>query len=175
MSSKFWSKGPLFWLAATASFGLPMLTIDLGRATYGPPPDIRLFYTGSDTLAYLASLPTEIAHRYFWHEILDLGFMTAYTGLQVSLWASLTRANSVPWNLAAHLWPWMGGAFDSVETVGILALMALPGLPGREPLASIIATATPIKYFFLATSSAWIGWRSFRSSREANRPQSPAS
>jgi hypothetical protein len=114
--------------------------------------DVRLVYSGADALAYLDSLAPDARQRYFVHEMLDFGFMAAYTGMFVSAWRS---------HPLLVFWPWLPGLLDLVETSAIAWLLRFPQSESREQLAWVMSIATPLKYFFFYTALAWVLRRAF--------------
>jgi hypothetical protein len=104
--------------------------------------DMRLHYGAAEALAFLEELGPAGRTEYFVHECIDLVFIVAYT---VLLWHLAVR-----WRLprSAKVLLFAPGAADSVETAGILVLLAMAP-PRSRLVAVVIGYATTCKWLAL--------------------------
>lgn len=106
--------------------------------------DARFHYSGDDALAFLNGLGEVGRRAYSTHQWVDLAFIASYTTF---LYAAVERF-SVRRPLALRVTAFLPGAFDLIETVGILVLLATFERPGVQAfaLASLVGTATTLKW-----------------------------
>ena len=82
--------------------------------------DTKLFYTGAQARALLSSFDPMVREQYFRNELLDMLFITSYTGALVLAFYRLFPGKKFVQFLAI-----LPGAFDLIETSAIL--LALKG------------------------------------------------
>lgn len=126
------------WLIAVVA-GLEILLVSM------PPGlsilDARFHYSADVALAYLEDLGAVGRTDYVIHECIDLVFLASYTHLLRQLVAR--------WRLPLPpLLLFAPGAFDLVETAGILGLLAMDH-PRSRLLAGVIGYATSAKWLAL--------------------------
>jgi hypothetical protein len=111
--------------------------------------DARLVYRASDIAPLLSSLGEHGRRAYVLHELTDLVFIGLYTVLLQALASGgrvVSRIVFAP------------GAFDAVETLGIIALLLLyPTTNGT--LATVVSIATPAKWLAVAGAAAALAIR----------------
>ena len=145
------------WIALAVVLDVLLLVLPPGRSIL----DARLYYTGADAAAYLASLGADGRRAYFVHELVDLAFIATYT--------MLLRHLAFRWKLprAFHGLAFAPGAADLVETASILLVLASPA---AAPLLGVLGVVTAVKWAAAAVvvgsfaTAALITRRSARSS-----------
>lgn len=114
MSARFFDRPTKILFAMIVLFDIVLMTIGPRDAL-----DIRLYYTGEQARALLASFDEAQIHRYFVNECIDLAFIMTYSALLFVCMQKYWRRYRV---LA-----FLPGFFDLIETVSILIALSTPG------------------------------------------------
>ena len=120
--------------------------------------DSRLTYTFNDLQTLFQDLGPKGLEQYFTHELVDLGFLTFYTWLILKAARALSNSGRLRLSPAVYLLCIAPGAFDFVETSGILLLIR--AWPNVNPtLASIVRWSTPLKWTSAALLLTFLAFR----------------